>query len=31
MTRFRPILEKVAEVSTDPAVVERANRYRLGL
>ncbi|MHB8864583.1 MAG: HEAT repeat domain-containing protein [Pirellulaceae bacterium] len=31
LTEFRPILEKVAATSTDAAIVERANRYRLGL
>jgi len=31
MDRFGPILEKVGALSKDPAVVERAKRYRLGL
>jgi HEAT repeat protein len=31
MNRFGPILDKVGKVSTDPDVVERAKRYRLGL
>ena len=31
MKRFGPILESVGRVSKDPAVVERAKRYRLGL
>ena len=31
MDEFRPILEKVAVTSTDPTVVERAQRYQLGL
>ena len=31
MKTFGPILEKVAEISDDPAIVERAKRYRLGL
>ncbi|MHB8969712.1 MAG: HEAT repeat domain-containing protein [Pirellulaceae bacterium] len=31
MDEFRPVLEKVAAKSTDATVVERANRYRLGL
>jgi hypothetical protein len=31
MDRFGPILEKVAGVSEDPAIAERARRYRLGL
>ena len=31
MDRFGPILEKVAGLSKDPTVVERAKRYRLGL
>ena len=31
MDRFGPILEKVGGLSKDPAVVERAKRYRLGL
>lgn len=31
MKQFDPILKRVAEVSEDPAVVERARRYRLGL
>lgn len=31
MKRFAPILEKVSRISKDPAVVERAKRYRLGL
>ncbi|MFH1924168.1 MAG: HEAT repeat domain-containing protein [Planctomycetota bacterium] len=31
MDRFGPILEKVSQTSNDPAVVERAKRYRLGL
>ncbi len=29
--RFRPILEKVAKISNDPTIAERAKRYRLGL
>ena len=31
MDLFRPILEKVGKISKDPAIVERAKRYRLGL
>ena len=31
MAEVGPILEKVASVSQDPAIAERANRYRLGL
>jgi HEAT repeat protein len=31
MARFTPILEKVSRLSTDPQIVERAKRYRLGL
>lgn len=31
MERFAPILEKVAKISKDSAIVERAKRYRLGL
>ena len=31
MKQFGPILEKVAEISDDPTIVERAKRYRLGL
>jgi hypothetical protein len=31
MDRFGPILEKVGRISKDPAIAERANRYRLGL
>ena len=31
MKTFGPILAKVAEISDDPAIVERAKRYRLGL
>jgi HEAT repeat protein len=31
MDRFGPILDKVSQISQDPAVVERAKRYRLGL
>lgn len=31
MNRFDPILEKVTRLATDPAVAERAKRYRLGL
>ncbi len=31
MDQFGPILEKVGRISKDPAVVERAKRYRLGL
>ncbi len=31
LDEFRPVLEKVAATSTDAAIVERANRYRLGL
>jgi HEAT repeat protein len=31
MERFGPILEQVGRISEDPAVVERAKRYRLGL
>ncbi len=31
MDRFGPILEKVEKTSKDPAVVQRAKRYRLGL
>ena len=29
--RFGPILERVSKLSDDPAVTERAQRYRLGL
>jgi hypothetical protein len=31
MDRFRPILERVSEISQDAGVVERARRYLLGL
>lgn len=31
MDRFGPLLDKVSQVSRDPAVVERAKKYRLGL
>ena len=31
MDRFGPLLEKVSRTSKDPGVVERANKYRLGL
>jgi HEAT repeat protein len=31
MKKFDPLLEKVSRISEDAAVVERANRYRLGL
>ena len=31
MDRFGPLLEKASRISTDPAVVERAKKYRLGL
>ncbi len=31
MDRFGPILDQVGRLSEDPAVVERAKRYRLGL
>ncbi len=31
MKSFGPILDIVAEISDDPAIVERAKRYRLGL
>ena len=31
MRQFGPILEKAAKISDDPAIVERAKRYRLGL
>jgi HEAT repeat protein len=31
MARFGPLLENVGRISEDPAVVERAKRYRLGL
>lgn len=31
MAEVGPILERVATVSKDPAIAERANRYRLGL
>jgi len=31
MDRFGPLLEKVGRISRDPALVERANKYRLGL
>ena len=31
MKQFDPILEKVSRIATDPAVAERAKRYRLGL
>jgi len=31
MDRFGPLLEKVSRISSDPAVVERAKKYRLGL
>ena len=31
LTEVGPILVKVASISKDPAIAERANRYRLGL
>jgi len=31
MDRFGPLLEKISKVSRDPAVAERASKYRLGL
>lgn len=31
MKTFGPLLEKVARISDDPTIVERAKRYRLGL
>ena len=31
MDEFGPLLDKVANVSKDAAIVERAKRYRLGL
>jgi hypothetical protein len=31
MDRFGPLLEKVSRISKDPAIVERAKKYRLGL
>ena len=31
MKTFGPLLERVAKISDDPAIVERAKRYRLGL
>jgi len=31
MDRFGPLLDKVSQISNDPAVVERAKKYRLGL
>ncbi len=31
LKRFDPILRRVAEISTDANIAERANRYRLGL
>jgi hypothetical protein len=31
MRRFDPILEKVGRIAKDPAIAERAKRYRLGL
>jgi hypothetical protein len=31
MDRFGPLLEKVSRISRDPAVAERAKKYRLGL
>ncbi|NUQ63828.1 MAG: hypothetical protein HUU20_15230 [Pirellulales bacterium] len=31
MDQFGPILDKVGKIARDPAVVERARRYRLGL
>ena len=31
MDRFGPLLEKVSRLSSDPAVAERAKKYRLGL
>ncbi len=31
LDRFGPLLDKVAHISKDPAIVERAKRYRLGL
>ena len=31
MKTFGPLLEKVAKISDDPTIVERAKRYRLGL
>jgi hypothetical protein len=29
--RFDPILDRVAEVTTDPALADRARRYKAGL
>jgi HEAT repeat protein len=31
METFAPLLDKIAEISTDPEIVQRAKRYRLGL
>ncbi len=31
MDRFGPLLDKVSKLSRDPAIVERAKKYRLGL
>ena len=31
MDRFGPLLEKVSKISRDPAIAERAKKYRLGL
>ncbi len=31
MDRFGPLLEKISRISKDPSVVDRANKYRLGL
>ncbi len=31
MDRFGPLLEKVSKLSRDPAIAERAKKYRLGL
>ena len=31
MDRFGPLLEKVSRISRDPAIAERAKKYRLGL
>jgi hypothetical protein len=31
MDRFRPLLEKVIQISKDRNLVERAEKYRLGL
>ncbi len=31
MDRFGPLLDKVSKLSRDPAIAERAKKYRLGL